>query len=70
MDQVKDMNLLDWFAGQALVGLLSNPTRATTDPRLPGIPEHNLALLAYQYAESMVQARAERKNVPPAEAPE
>ena len=47
----KGMSLRDWFAGQALVGLI---TRAVT---LPPIPIKQRAVDAYKYADAMLEAR-------------
>jgi hypothetical protein len=48
-----DAPLRDWFAGQALVGMI--PT-----PRAPGVLPldiDGMARLAYQYADAMLRAR-------------
>jgi hypothetical protein len=42
------MSLRDWFAGQALIGLLSNPARASI----------HMGDRAYEEADSMLSARA------------
>jgi hypothetical protein len=43
------MTLRDWFAGQALVGLIADPSRdGSTDDR---------ARYAYAYADAMLRAR-------------
>jgi len=49
------MTLRDWFAGQALVGLLSGPAEegATTPDRK--------AVVAYQFADAMLKARGGAK---------
>jgi hypothetical protein len=44
------MTLRDYFAGQALVGLVANPGPA------PGPPER-FAAVAYEYADAMLAAR-------------
>jgi hypothetical protein len=46
--------LRDWFAGQALVGLIPSPTRPGVLPLSPA----DMARLAYQYADSMMRERA------------
>ena len=45
------MDLRDWFAGQALIGLIA---RAVT---LPPIPIKQRAVDAYKYADAMLEAR-------------
>ncbi len=52
--QGTDEGLRDWFAGQALVGMI--PT-----PRAPGVLPlsiDGMAEQAYQYADAMLRARA------------
>ena len=46
-----DESLRDWFAGQALIGLIA---RAVT---LPPIPIKQRAIDAYKYADAMLEAR-------------
>ena len=41
------MSLRDWFAGQALLGILSAPV----------VPDEPRAVLAYRYADAMLEAR-------------
>ena len=51
----KGMSLRDWFAGQALVGLLSGPAEeGATTPDLK-------AVVAYQFADAMLKARGGAK---------
>ena len=45
------MTLRDWFAGQAMAGMLANSDR-------DGYPEDR-AQLAYEYADAMLEARDE-----------
>lgn len=47
------MSLRDWFAGQALSGLLADPNVRSTD----GLFEH-VAASAYIFADAMIAARA------------
>lgn len=46
------MTLLDWFAGQALMGLLANPTNTNC----------NLEQKAYNHAELMLVEKTRRKK--------
>ena len=48
-DAQEGMSLRDWFAGQALTGLIARPT-ALRGQR---------AILAYRYANAMLKARTE-----------
>jgi hypothetical protein len=50
MTNVKDMTLRDWFAGQALAGILAS--------KYPGSTA-NVAMNAYAYAEAMMKERPE-----------
>lgn len=53
-DSNDDVALRDWFAGQALVGMI--PT-----PRSPGVlpmSVDQMAVAAYGYADAMLRARA------------
>jgi len=53
---MNDITLRDWFAGQALVGII--PT-----PRSPGVLESSFlsrAEMAYQYADAMLKARVQK----------
>ena len=43
------MSLRDWFAGQALVGILAYPD--------PGGTVKTMAGIAYEYADAMLEAR-------------
>ena len=45
------MSMRDWFAGQALIGLIA---RAVT---LPPIPIKQRTVDAYKYADAMIEAR-------------
>ena len=49
LDQ-QGMSLRDWFAGQALMGILSAPV----------VPDEPRAVLAYRYADAMLEARRAR----------
>lgn len=49
-----DVPLRDWFAGQALVGLIPSPARPGVLPLSPS----DMARVAYQYADAMMQARS------------
>ena len=49
-----DVPLRDWFAGQALVGLIPSPARPGVLPLSPP----DMARVAYQYADAMLQARS------------
>ncbi len=49
-----DVPLRDWFAGQALVGLIPSPARPGVLPLSPT----DMARVAYQYADAMMQARS------------
>lgn len=45
--------LRDWFAGQALVGLIPSPAR----PGVLPLSATDMARLAYQYADAMMRQR-------------
>lgn len=45
--------LRDWFAGQALVGLIPSPAR----PGVLPLSAIDMARLAYQYADAMMRQR-------------
>lgn len=45
--------LRDWFAGQALVGLIPSPAR----PGVLPLSAPDMARLAYQYADAMMRQR-------------
>jgi len=49
------MTLRDWFAGQALLGILANPTVRQADKSMSG--EEALARTAYAVADAMIKAR-------------
>lgn len=51
-----DMSLRDYFAGQALVGLLSQPTRSN-DPMVTRKPARRLADDSYAIADEMLVVR-------------
>ena len=70
MPDVKDIDLRDWFAGAALIGMLSRPPQ----PYSPEItttedPAYSLAIRAYQHADAMLRARARDQEPPQADAP-
>jgi hypothetical protein len=44
----RDMSLRDWFAGQALMGLIAHGTRWTRE---------GMAIDAYEYADAMLKKR-------------
>jgi hypothetical protein len=46
-ERVPGMTLRDWFAGQALAGMLANPDSWTGDR----------GVMAYRYADAMLRAR-------------
>ncbi len=48
------MSLRDWFAGQALAGLIANPNRDATRGKKGVEP---IAQYAYEYADAMLEAR-------------
>lgn len=48
-DPTRGMSLRDWFAGQALIGLVANAH-----------PSEDVALRAYFYADAMIGARQNR----------
>ena len=52
------MTLRDWFAGQALAGLLSNHAVSNQDSWEPD-PRQSSASNAYRYADAMLAARAQ-----------
>jgi hypothetical protein len=55
------MSLRDWFAGQALAGMIANKTWNAIGLRRAGIPEGEstraAAVSAYLYADAMLEAR-------------
>ena len=57
----EEMTLLDWFAGQALVGLLANEGVDGADDA----PFRGIATAAYMAAHDMMMARDDLKNVNP-----
>lgn len=48
----KGMSLRDWFAGQALIGIIARPLSPGE-----GLCEHSIAQGAYEYADAMLAAR-------------
>lgn len=52
-----NMTLLDWFAGQALMGI-----RSSGYTRLAGLPKFATAQDAYELAEAMLEERRRRMN--------
>src|SRR5437588_3269783 len=69
----QDLELRDWFAGQALTGILMNPN--TPRPETYPFEQHaaSLAEQAYAYANAMAKERLKPQpdlNVPPAAPPE
>ena len=48
------VDLRDWFAGQALVGLIPSPAR----PGVIHLTISEMASMAYAYADEMLKARA------------
>jgi len=51
----RGMSLRDWFAGQALMGIIAAPGCEPDDSHPPGI-----ATLAYMFADAMLKARSEK----------
>lgn len=49
------MSLRDWFAGQALAGMVANPSQ-------PWMPWPDVVIGAYAAADAMLAARRERKS--------
>lgn len=47
------MSLRDWFAGQALTGMMATATLSPSE-EIPGL---NTAMWAYKYADAMLAAR-------------
>lgn len=48
------LSLRDWFAGQALVGIIASPAEIIGHP---STPRDVTAALAYEYADAMIDAR-------------
>ena len=53
------MTLRDWFAGQALVGMLQNYTTQKF-----GVGEETCARGAYEFADAMLAARERKEDAP------
>ncbi len=53
IDELRGMSLLDWFAGQALSGLMSDPTIERCTPE-------GYAKSSYDYADAMMNERKRR----------
>ncbi len=64
----KGLSLRDWFAGQALAGLLADPCGATreqclkhgVDPDSKTAQAQIYAIVAYAYSDAMLAARKEK----------
>jgi hypothetical protein len=56
-DYETGLSIRDWFAGQALVGLLSGQYNHTGSMNLSGVPEE-----AYKIADAMLAARAAKET--------
>jgi hypothetical protein len=67
MPEIRDMDLRDWFAGQALVGLLirSIPTTGALSSAA-GLRSTPFAEEAYKVADAMLEAKKQRKTRQPA----
>jgi len=65
---IQGMTLRDWFAGQALAGLLSDPCGATreqclkhgVDPDSKTAQAQIYATVAYAYSDAMIAAKKEK----------
>lgn len=57
-DDVPGMSLRDWFAGQALAGLIASASHPRVDPSVPLVSERT-ASEAFKHADSMLAARKE-----------
>jgi hypothetical protein len=59
---LEGMRLRDYFAGQALIGVLANPNWNSLALNLTGIADSKAALaaglMAYAYADALIAARA------------
>ena len=65
----KDVDLRDWFAGVALMGLLSRPPeKPSSQITHAEDPAFSLAIRAYQYAEAMLKVRARETDAPSTDA--
>lgn len=58
MVPASQLELRDWFAGQALIGILMNPD--TPRPEAPPLDVHtsSIAEQAYAYADAMIRQRS------------
>lgn len=54
------MSLRDWFAGQALAGLLADPTTDTHVP--PALAQSAFADAAYRFADAMLAERQKERE--------
>jgi hypothetical protein len=57
-DPKQGMSLRDWFAGQALAGLLADPNEGPQDDETLEDAISRIAEGAYSYADAMLEARA------------
>jgi hypothetical protein len=57
MNDMKEMDLRDWFAAQALAGLLANPVEPSTTDSPADELAATLAEEAYIFADAMLKAR-------------
>lgn len=51
---VSEMTLRDWFAGQALTGMIPAPKQ----PGVPMLNMEGMAKAAYEYADALIKRRA------------
>lgn len=64
MAEPKDMDLRDWFAGQALIGLLAAvKTGPPINPDMTGKQLEPYTKRAYEIAEAMLQEKRRRPPV-------
>jgi hypothetical protein len=68
MPEVKDMGLVDWFAGQAIIGILAHASPSEHGSRTPlasasgSVREDNVvAERAYRIAEALIRERGKRQ---------
>ena len=57
MTQEPGMSLRDWFAGQALVGIMSGNREISGNGEVFGFTRENVAAAAYVMADAMLAAR-------------